>query len=135
MTNRRAHHAADEDDAAGRRQRAPANLASADEELSASQLQELVLDTVREKFEDYEAFRALRIARTESAIAYNHGGVLGGLQAGFKHFEVFDGTDDEICAQANGQIWTAAQCLRDPIGHPNCVRSFGPIDESEVPED
>lgn len=110
-------------------------LSSADENLSASKLQELVLDTVREKFDDYAAFRALRIARYESGVAYNNGGVLGGMQAGFKHFEVFDGTDDEICAAANGQIWPAAKCLRESLGHPNCVRSFGPVDESEVPED
>ena len=106
-------------------------LAGADENLSPAQLQEQILDAVRQKFDDYEAFRALRIARTESAIAYNHGGVLGGIQAGFEEFDVYDGTDDEECAAADGSVWTADQCLENPIAHPNCVRSFGPhVDEA-----
>lgn len=106
-------------------------LANADEDLTPAKLQEQILGAVRKTFDDYEAFRALRIARSESAIAYNHGNVLGGLQAGFKYFDVVDGTDDEVCAAANGQIWPATKCLNEPIAHPNCVRSFFPIaDES-----
>lgn len=106
-------------------------FADADENLTANTLQDLILETVRQKFGDYAAYRALRIARTESAIAYNHGGVLGGMQAGFKHFEVFDGTDDEACAEANGSIWPARRCLQEPVAHPNCVRSFAPTEEDE----
>lgn len=100
------------------------------EDLSPAKMQEHVLGAVRKTFKGYEAYRALRIARTESAIGYNHGGVLGGLQAGFTEFEVVDGTDDAECAEANGQVWSATKCLNNPIAHPNCVRAFFPV-ESE----
>ena len=106
-----------------------------DEELTPAKLQDHVLAAARKTFDDYEVYRAARIARTEPAIAYNHGNVLGGLQAGFKRFEVIDGTDDEECAAANGQVWSATKCLNNPIGHPNCVRAFFPTeDEAEAGE-
>ena len=114
--------------------RALRNALAGAEDLTPAKLQEKVLGAVRQTFENYEAYRALRVARTESAIAYNHGGVLGGLQAGFKKFEVIDGTDDEECAKANGQVWSATKCLNNPIAHPNCVRSFFAVDDAEVEE-
>lgn len=101
-------------------------LDNADAGLSTSDLRDLVLETVREKYEGYESWRALRIARTESAIGYNTGTVLGGIQADFEEFDVTDGTDDEECAEANGSVWTADECLEDPVAHPNCVRVFTP---------
>ena len=110
------------------------NALAGGEDLSPAKLQEKVLGAVRKTFDGYEAYRALRIARTESAIAYNHGGVLGGVQAGFKRFEVVDGTDDEECAAANGQVWSATKCLNNPIAHPNCVRSFFGIADEDSDE-
>ena len=96
------------------------------EGLSTSDFRDLVLDTVRDKYDGYESWRALRIGRSESAIGYNTGTVLGGLQADFEEFDVTDGTDDEECAAADGSVWDADECLEDPIGHPNCTRVFTP---------
>lgn len=110
-------------------------LKGADGDLSPGKLRDLLLDTVRQKFEGYESWRALRIARTESGIGYNHGGVLGGLQAGFEKFEVTDGTDDEECAAANGAVWTANKCLEEPLAHPNCLRTFAPYAGDDKADD
>lgn len=101
----------------------------AGEGLGTADLQELVLSRVRETFDGYEAWRALRIARSESAIAFNHGNTLGASQAGFTHMDVVDGTDDPPCAEANGARWTIDRCLNNPIQHPGCVRSFFPAVE------
>lgn len=100
-------------------------LAGSDD-LSAGELQDRVLGAVREKYDGYETWRALRIARTESAIGYNHGNVLGSAQAGFEQVDVFDGTDDEECAAANGSTWEIDYALENPIAHPNCVRTMTP---------
>ena len=91
----------------------------------------LVLDKVREKYDGYEEWRALRIARSEVGIGANHGSCFGIAQAGGGHVDVFDGTDDEICKEANGQTWTIAEALNDPLGHPNCTRSLAPSKEDE----
>lgn len=107
----------------------------ADPGLSTSDFRDLVLDTVREKYEGYESWRALRIARTETSIAYNHGTIFGGQTAGFENFEVIDGDDDEECAAADGDIWTAAQCLDNPVQHPNCVRNFVPSNKKATEPD
>lgn len=98
----------------------------AGEGLGTADLQELVLSRVRETFDGYEAWRALRIARTEAAIAYNHGNTLGVMQAGFEKVDVVDGTDDPECAAANGAVWTIDRALNNPLGHPNCRRAFFP---------
>lgn len=106
--------------------------------LSPAQLQEHILNAVGEAYEDMAAFRALRIARTESAIVNNHGDVLGFAQAGFGEVDVTDGTDDPVCAEANGAVWSTTQALNNPIGHPNCSRQFAPhvaeahVDESDA---
>lgn len=99
--------------------------------VDADQLNQLVLDKVREQFDGYEQWRANRIARSETAIGYNHANILGFAQADVEEVEVVDGTDDDICEAANGEVWTLSESLSDPIGHPNCTRSFIPI----VPED
>ena len=59
----------------------------------ADQLNSLVLDTVREQFDGYEQWRANRIARSETAIGYNHANVLGYATAGVGEVEVEDGVD------------------------------------------
>lgn len=73
--------------------------------------------------------RALMIARTETAIAYNQGAALGYKQAGIEQVEVSDGDGDDECAEADGQVWTIADALANPIAHPNCTRSFAPYVE------
>jgi hypothetical protein len=52
---------------------------------------------------------------------------LGFSQAGIDEVEVSDGTDDDMCADANGQTWTLREALSEPIAHPNCTRSFIPL--------
>ena len=73
--------------------------------------------------------RALMIARTESAIAVNHGAVIGYRAAGYDKVEVSDGDGDEDCAAVDGAIWTIEEAMANPIAHPNCTRSFSPYVE------
>lgn len=91
---------------------------------STTNLAELVAKEVREHVEGYETWRAARIARTETDIAYNHGDVLALKQEGDDLVDVIDGDSDEACAAANGQVWTVEEALRRPIEHPNCSRAF-----------
>ena len=94
---------------------------------SPQALTDVVLKEMRKTYTGYEKYRAARIARTESAIAYNHANVLGYSQAGVEKVEVLDGSDDSMCAEASGAEWTLRDALADPVAHPNCVRSFVPI--------
>lgn len=72
--------------------------------------------------------RAMLIARTETATAYNESAVAAYEDSGVvDRVEVFDGESDAECAAANGQIWTLEQARANPIAHPNCVRAFGPV--------
>ncbi len=109
-------------------------FATADDNLSVGELQDRILGAVREKYKSYDAYRALRIARTESAIGYNQGNVLGAAQSGFGKVDVVDGTDDEPCREANGAVWTTTKALQNPIAHPSCTRAFFPhVEDDETP--
>lgn len=111
-------------------------LADLEEDSSVQDLADLVAGAVRDLYSGYEQARALRIARTESAIVYNHANVLGGRQAGFDQFDVVDGTDDDECAEANGQTWPTQRCLDEPIAHPHCVRAFfAHVDDDQGEDD
>jgi hypothetical protein len=90
-------------------------------------LSRLVLDAVQAEFVAYEGWRAMRIARTERAIAANHGTIFGYVQAGVEEVEVSDGVEDDDCKEANGQIWTVARAIANPLAHPNCVRAFSAV--------
>jgi hypothetical protein len=70
--------------------------------------------------------RALTIARTETATAYNHGAGLTYKQNGLEEVDISDGDDDDECAAADGSTWTVDEFLDDPLAHPNCVRSGAP---------
>lgn len=94
---------------------------------SLLELSRAVLEAVQQEYAGYDGWRASRIARTERAIAANHGAMFGYAQAGVQEVEVLDGTEDEECAHANGQIWTVASALANPIAHPNCQRAFAPL--------
>ena len=96
------------------------------ESVGVTELAGRVRDQVAETFEGWEHWRAQRIARTETGFAYNHGTVLGHKQSGGSQVDVFDGDKDADCAAANGSVWTVEQALDNPLGHPNCVRSFSP---------
>lgn len=90
-------------------------------------LANLIRDKMREQFDGYEQWRANRIARSETAIGYNQANVLGFAQADVREVEVVDGTGDEVCESANGQMWALREALTKPIAHPNCTRSFLPV--------
>jgi hypothetical protein len=84
-------------------------------------------DEIAKLGEIASASRALTISRTESANGYNYGTILRYEESGqVDGVEVLDGTNDEICAAANGQTWTLDEARANPIGHPNCVRAFAP---------
>lgn len=80
-------------------------------------------------FDGVERSKALQIARTESARAHNVGTIDGYEQSKVvRAVSVDDGEDFDIpCSQANGATWTLAEAKKNPIEHPNCVRSFSPI--------
>lgn len=111
------------------RERVRDTLQAALEDGEGGTAQELA-ERVREAAGDAAAFspaRALTIARTETAIAVNHGAGLAYQQNGITHVEISDGDGDEECAEADGQIWTVDEFLANPIAHPNCVRSAAPV--------
>lgn len=91
-----------------------------------------IAEKVRERYEGWARWRADRIARTETAIAYNHGTVLGYYQAGVTRVKVLDG-DCDICKLIDGQEWPLDQALANPVEHPNCERQFAPLDEAGEP--
>jgi hypothetical protein len=94
---------------------------------SVENLGDVIGEKVRERFDGFADWRADRIARSETAIAYNYGNTLGYSQAGVTHVQVSDGDGDEACKAANGQVWTIEQALANPIEHPGCERDFSPI--------
>ena len=86
-----------------------------------------IAQQIRSNANNITPSRALTIARTESAVAYNQGAVLAYGDAGVQRVEVLDGDEDDVCAAVNGQIWTLEEALADPIAHPNCQRAFAPV--------
>jgi HK97 family phage portal protein len=73
--------------------------------------------------------RAKAIARTELGEAQQIASIGRYKDAGVKHVTVFDGqgddSDDE-CTQLNGTTQTLKWAAQNTLGHPNCVRCFGP---------
>lgn len=90
----------------------------------AGRLSEVTLESAA-----FSPARALMIARTETAIAYNTGALAAYRQGGVENVEVSDGDGDEECAEADGETWTLEEALADPIAHPNCTRAFAPVVE------
>lgn len=84
---------------------------------------------IREQGEINSKSRSIMIARSESAMAYNQGGVLACREAGVEKVEVVDGDEDEDCASVNGEIWSLDKAADNPIAHPNCTRTFIPVVE------
>lgn len=76
--------------------------------------------------------RALTIARTETATLLNIGQLAAYHQNGIDFVEVSDGDGDEDCAAADGAIWTLEEALDNPLEHPNCTRSFSPVDAADA---
>lgn len=87
---------------------------------------------IRKLGEIASASRAMLIAVTETASMYNIGSLISYAESGqVSGVEVLDGTNDEICAAANGQVWTLEEARDNPIGHPRCVRAFVPVLRTE----
>lgn len=104
-------------------------LQSALEDGKADSVQDLA-GRLRETVSDSAAFspaRALTIARTETATAYNHGALLAYDQNGIDRVEVSDGDGDDECAEADGAIWSVDEAMGNPVEHPNCTRAFAPV--------
>jgi len=97
--------------------------------------------------------RAERVARTETAIAYNEGAYQVYAEGGQEYVEILDGDGcipdghDDLAKKAdgtvgiiqfdrlaNGQIWTLAQFHAHLIGHPNCVRAAIPYEATTSQE-
>lgn len=66
-------------------------------------------------------WRARRIARTEASMSYSRGQIASARDADVTKVEVLDGTQDEICAPVNHQIWSLEEAESNPVGHPNCL--------------
>jgi hypothetical protein len=82
---------------------------------------------IRELKEVHSTARARRIARSETATAYNMGSLAGYREAGVTKVEVFDGDEHEPCRSANGSIWTIEQAEAEPLCHPNGTRAFAAV--------
>lgn len=69
------------------------------------------------------------VIRTKSAHAYNTGTILRTEQEGTTALEILDGrpSGHEACERYNGSTCDTAWAIANPIEHPNCVRSFGPL--------
>lgn len=68
--------------------------------------------------------RAMTIARSETADAWNMGSVNIGEATGHNAMLVFDGDSDPECKEADGQVWSMEYAKSHLKQHPNCVRSF-----------
>lgn len=82
----------------------------------------------------FDQTRALVIARTETAYAYNLGSLAGYRESGrVERVEVMDGEEctwpeghgDE--PYADGMVVTVDEAEDAPLAHPNCVRAFSPV--------
>ena len=94
------------------------------EAMTPGSLGDAIGDLVRDKFAGYADWRADRIARTETANAYNMGTLFVGAQTGIQRVLVSDGDQDDECAKADGQIWTLDYAMDNLTAHPNCERAF-----------
>src|SRR5574343_1200668 len=85
-----------------------------------------------------EHWKAQRIARTEVKRIMNAGTIVRYNRNNVKFVQVLDNEGDnscDECAEINGQIWTVEYAQSHELQHPNCVRSFVPMFEEDLPED
>lgn len=90
-------------------------------------------DELARRFDEAGLFsdeRAETIARSEIAMAQNYGQCETYAAAGVTRLYVLDGDCDE-CKEVDGRVCSIAWSLENPIGHPNCVRSFIPAEEDD----
>lgn len=75
----------------------------------------------------FDELRAETIARTETATMLNQASIAQYADLGVDRVQVYDGDEDEACAEADGAIWTLERAEAEPLAHPNCTRTFAPI--------
>lgn len=75
----------------------------------------------------FDEARAELIARTEAAYAYNDAAATTYRSLDVKRVQIVDGDHDDICADANGSVWTLDEFESNPLGHPNCTRDAIPL--------
>jgi hypothetical protein len=97
------------------------------DEITSTELGDKIGDLVKEKFDGYADWRADRIARSETSIAYNYGTAFGYKQSGVEEVVISDGDGDPECAAVNGTTQTLEWFLANPIAHPNCERDASPV--------
>jgi HK97 family phage portal protein len=68
--------------------------------------------------------RVVTIAQTETSIVQNAALLLVYRDAGFKHVKVLDSQQD-----GGGEIWDLLKAAQNLIAHPNCSRTFVPVEE------
>ncbi|TAL42502.1 MAG: phage portal protein, partial [Salinibacterium sp.] len=91
-------------------------------QLQAGSTHEAMRTALGELFDGYEDWRVDRIARTETAAAYNLGGLGQYRTAGVELVTVVDGDADEVCASWNGREHVPLEEAEGaPLGHPNAV--------------
>lgn len=76
--------------------------------------------------------RAERIARTESAFAYNDAAVESYRELGVEKVEAIDGDFDEECAERNGQVFTVDEAA-EIEDHPNGTLDWIPLIDDSSP--
>lgn len=93
-----------------------------------------VREVVADTFDGYDRWRADRIARTETATAYNSGNLFALRQNGYMHVRLSDGGPGgcEECAAVDGQVWPLERAMAEPIAHPNCRRAWSPATEDDA---
>lgn len=91
-----------------------------------------IAEALSEKLGEYRSPGQVHtIAYTEAAEYYNEGAIRMAEANGYSHVMVLDGTDsDAACRHAAGQVWTTERARANRTQHPNCRRSFVPIDVS-----
>jgi hypothetical protein len=97
------------------------------DEFTPLELGDKIAELVQEKFDGYADWRADRIARTETSIAYNYGTAFGYKQSGVTEVLISDGDEDDECRAIDGTTQTLEWFLANPIAHPNCERDASPI--------
>jgi len=84
-----------------------------------------------------EHWKAQRISRTEVKRIMNAGTIQRYERNKVKYVQVLDNEGEnscEECAKINGQKWDIEYANSHELEHPNCVRSFVPIFDDELPE-
>jgi SPP1 gp7 family putative phage head morphogenesis protein len=93
------------------------------DEIRAGHSNEEIANNVRLHFADFPSWKADRLARTETMLAYNYATLFAGRAAGVKKVQAIDaqkGPTDEDCEVRNGQIFDIDSAFGENLReHPN----------------